>query len=86
MMASVASAFSFGTVLPTGRHGRAPDSRTVTMLPIVGVILGFAAAGALWAGRWAFGEHSLLAGVLAVVTLLVLTRGMHIDGLADTAD
>jgi adenosylcobinamide-GDP ribazoletransferase len=86
MMASVASAFAFGTVLPVRHHDREPGSRMVTMLPVVGATLGMAAAAALWAGQWAFGEHSLLAGLLAAGTLLVLTRGLHIDGLADTAD
>lgn len=86
MITSVASAFAFGTVLPMGRHDSRPGRRTLTMLPIVGLVLGLAAAAALYAGRWAFGDHSLLAGALAVGVVLTLTRGLHIDGLADTAD
>ena len=86
MIASLASALSFGTVLPAPRSCGPPGRGTVTALPAVGVVLGLIAGGMLLAGRWAFGAHGLLAGLLAVTVLALLTRGLHLDGLADTVD
>jgi adenosylcobinamide-GDP ribazoletransferase len=53
--------------------------------PVVGALLG-AAAGALVTGLSAVGTPSLVAGLLGVGFLALATRGMHVDGLADTAD
>jgi adenosylcobinamide-GDP ribazoletransferase len=53
--------------------------------PVVGLALGGLAAGVLVAcqhGR----TGSLLAAVLAIAALAALTRALHLDGLADTAD
>ncbi len=72
------------TVLPVPRGAAASTRGVLPWAPLVGLVLGGIATGvALLGDRWI----SQPAGaVLAVAVLAVLTRGLHLDGLADTAD
>ena len=57
----------------------------MVLSPLVGACLGVAAAAVL-AALTTVGVSPLLAAVLTVGTVVLATRGMHQDGLADTAD
>ena len=66
-----------------------PDRRTAAAAmcwaPVIGLALGAAAAGVL-AGCEQLRSGPLLAAVLAIGLIAALTRGLHLDGLADLAD
>jgi adenosylcobinamide-GDP ribazoletransferase len=86
-VSGLALALSWLTVLPV-RAGP-PDARTAAAAlrwaPVVGGLVG-AAAGAVLVGLVVVGVPAAVAGLLAVGFAALATRGMHLDGLADTAD
>ncbi|WNM34628.1 adenosylcobinamide-GDP ribazoletransferase [Streptomyces sp. Li-HN-5-11] len=81
--------FAFGTltVLPVGVSRWDRDAARGGMLcaPLAGLVVG-AAAAAVGLVALFLGAGSLLAAVATAAVPAVLTRGLHLDGLADTAD
>src|SRR3954453_11429656 len=64
---------------------RRVGGRAMTLAPLVGLLLGLVAAG-LGALADLADFSPLVIAVLVVALLAVLTRAIHLDGLADTAD
>jgi len=83
------------TVFPVRRHAAAtgamgPDRATaaaaMAWAPGVGLLLGAIAAAVLVAVDHPLGGGPLTGAALALAALALLTRGLHLDGLADLAD
>lgn len=85
----VHDAFSWITVLPLpqprGEFDRRRAATIMAAVPVVGVVLGIASA-AIAFGLSYTQLPSLVIGGIVVVLLALVTRGMHLDGLADTID
>lgn len=64
---------------------RADGRRAIAATPLVGFALGVIVAAIVWAGVET-GLPAAVAGLIGVGAHAVLTRGMHLDGLADVAD
>ena len=75
------------TVLPVraGRVDRRTAAVAMSLAPLVGLLLGLVLALLLTALREA-GAPALVAGAVTVAAGALLTRGLHLDGLADTVD
>jgi adenosylcobinamide-GDP ribazoletransferase len=75
------------TVLPVrgGRVDRASAGVAMSVAPAVGAVLGLG-EGAAALGLRALGAPSLVLGAVVVGLDALLTRGLHLDGLADTVD
>jgi len=72
------------TALPVPARAATSTRGVLPWAPLVGLLLGGVAAGvAVLGARWV---SPPVGAVLAVAVLAVLTRGLHLDGLADTAD
>lgn len=72
------------TVLPVPARAAASTRGVLPWAPLVGLVLGGVAAGVAVVGARLVAPF--VGAVLAVAVLALLTRGLHLDGLADTAD
>ncbi len=81
--------FAFGTLtvfpVPLTRWDRPAARVGMLCAPVVGLVAGVLAAGTGLL-LLLLGAGALLAAVASVAVPAVLTRGLHLDGLADTAD
>ena len=87
MIAGLRLSLGLLTIVPVGeiRTDRATARVAMLFAPVVGLLLG----GAAWVSGAVVHRldgSGLLASVAAVTVLAVLTRGLHLDGLADLAD
>jgi adenosylcobinamide-GDP ribazoletransferase len=75
------------TVVPVraGRIDRRAAAVAMTLAPLVGALLGLILAGIL-AGLRAAHAPGLVAAAITTATGVLLTRALHLDGLADTVD
>ncbi|MFI0417055.1 adenosylcobinamide-GDP ribazoletransferase [Spongiactinospora sp. 9N601] len=87
LLTAIRFALGTFTILRVGHVevDRAVARRGMLAAPLAGVLLGGAAAVVFTVASLFTGE-TLLAAVLAVAALALLTRALHLDGLADMAD
>jgi adenosylcobinamide-GDP ribazoletransferase len=84
-------AFTFLTAVPLPGGTASPPSRRIAAAamywaPVVGLLIGGAAAGVLVLAARYGRTGAFLAAVLAIAAMAAITRALHLDGLADLAD
>ena len=86
-MKQLFAAFRFLSILPVPQNWAGDGkclSRSVKFFPVVGLTIGVIVAGCSW--LLAFVVPQMVVAAMVVTLLAIMTRGLHLDGLADTAD
>jgi adenosylcobinamide-GDP ribazoletransferase len=87
MLRALRWAAAFLTILPVAPRGEPRDGelgRSTAFFPLVGAAVGLACWGVDTACASVF--PNLVRGLLVVAAGVILTRGLHLDGLSDTVD
>lgn len=83
-MRNFVSALSFLTSIPLGKRAIKPDGASILYFPLIGIVIGGLFAGVDWLGsKFLYDE---LRALVDVAFLALITGGLHLDGLADSAD
>ena len=84
-MKSLFAALRFLSILPIPSAWTGQElSCSVKFFPVVGLAIGAIVAGCSW--LLAFVVSQTVVAAMVVALLAIMTRGLHLDGLADTAD
>ncbi|MEE8206129.1 MAG: adenosylcobinamide-GDP ribazoletransferase [Nitrospinaceae bacterium] len=83
-MRNFVSALSFLTSIPLGKLAGKPDGASILYFPLIGILIGSLFAGVDWLGSLFLYDE--LRALTDVVFLALITGGLHLDGLADSAD
>ena len=86
-MTSILLAFQFLTILPFKVKHLKDNALAwaVVFFPIIGLVLGSILAGANYFLA-SYGFNEIASNIILVVLLVLLTGGLHLDGLSDTSD
>ncbi|MDH5762495.1 MAG: adenosylcobinamide-GDP ribazoletransferase [Nitrospinota bacterium] len=83
-MRNFVSALSFLTTIPLGKLSGKPAGASILYFPLIGLLIGGLLAGVDRLGSlFLFEELRIL---VDVAFLVIITGGLHLDGLADSAD
>ncbi len=88
MLSQFAAVWTFFTRLPApaaSPANQAALARGAWAFPLVGAVIGALGGGAFWLAAW-IGLPPWVAATLALALMIVVTGGLHEDGLADLAD
>jgi adenosylcobinamide-GDP ribazoletransferase len=88
MLKTILNCTAFLTLLPIKTEGTLTESemgRFPACYPVVGLVLGLISFTLSIILNWA-GLPVSVSAIILVTALIILTRGFHLDGLADTAD
>jgi adenosylcobinamide-GDP ribazoletransferase len=86
MLVPLRVALGFLTRLPVAPREWSADTwqASLAWYPIAGLVIGLCVVAAAWLAQCFF--DPLLAAALTVLVMCLLTGGLHLDGLADSAD